>query len=245
MNPRSCVSGRRRSRWAASLIDAARSKQGDRETVKRVTQKEPFVLDEDVRVQMVRDDLQDIPLFALPDGYGIRWFQPGDEGHWMRIHQECAGYGDLKPTLFADQFGSDAAELGRRIVFVCRGDGYPISTNAAWMNDWRGQHWGRVHWVATCASEQGKGLSKPLMTAVCERLRDLGHERAYLTTNTARVRAISLYRAFGFKPFSESEEEERAWEELLEKMGEARGVPEGKKGVPSTFAKASADRGSK
>ena len=210
-----------------------------------VTQCEPFEPDEDVRVQMVRDDLQDIPTFALPAGYGIRWYQPGDEEHWMRIHLECAGYGDLKPTLFTDQFGTDRDALVRRIAFVCREDGYPISTNAAWMNDWRGEHWGRVHWVATCASEQGKGLSKPLMTAVCERLRDLGHERAYLTTNTARVRAISLYMTFGFRPFPESGEEERAWKMLVGRMGEAGGVSKGQKGVPSTFAKASVDKRSK
>jgi GNAT superfamily N-acetyltransferase len=196
------------------------------------TQREPFRPDKDVRVQMVRDDLEDIPIFALPAGYLIRWYQPGDEGHWTRIHHESAGYGDLKPTLFTDQFGTDGNVMGRRIAFVCREDGYPISTNAAWMNGWRGQHWGRVHWVATCASEQGKGLSKPLMTAVCERLRNLGHDRAYLSTSTARVRAISLYTAFGFKPFPESEEEERAWEMLLGSMDEAGCVSKRKEGVP-------------
>lgn len=174
----------------------------------------------DVPVTMVRDHLDGVPSFRLQDGYTIRWFEPGDEEHWLRIHNECEGYGELKADLFADQYGSIAEVLAQRVAFICRADGLPVSTNTAWMNDWKGQNWGRVHWVATSRGEQGKGLSKPLMTAVCKRLVDLGHDRAYLTTNSVRIRAIALYAAFGFRAYQERDEDRAAWANVRRKMDE-------------------------
>ena len=186
--------------------------------MKLQTQHEPFDGHRDIPVQMVRETLDDSPAHKLPNGYSIRWYEAGDELHWMRIHLECEGYAPLRTTLFREQFGTDEDELKRRVAFVCREDGVPVSTNTAWMSDWNGRHWGQVHWVATIREEQGKGLSKPMMTAVMERLRELGHERAFLKTNTLRVRAIALYAGFGFKPYWESDEEREAWEELLPRM---------------------------
>lgn len=190
------------------------------------TRHEPFAWDIDLPVKMVRDDLEAIPEYELPDGYAIRWYQPGDGEHWLRIHQECEGYGSLSANLFDEQFGTDPKVLRERIAFVCREDGIPVSTNAAWMGDWNGVHWGRVHWVATSQDEQGKGLSKPIMTLICERLKSLGHDKAYLTTNTSRVRAIALYTVFGFQAYWETEKEERIWRVLGEKMKDiGHGIP--------------------
>ena len=181
---------------------------------------EPVSGHRDVPVRMVREDLNAIPAFELPDGYTIRWYEPGDDAHWLRIHRECESYGGLKPDLFQDQFGRDESVLAQRVAFVCGADSRPVSTNTAWMNDWNGKEWGRVHWVATSRDEQGKRLSKPLMTAVCERMRELGHDCAYLTTNTLRIRAISLYAAFGFEPYWETDKEKAAWEDVEEKLRE-------------------------
>lgn len=182
------------------------------------TRHEPVKGYEGVRVEMVRDHLEDIPVYEVPEGYSVRWYEPGDQVHWMRIHLECEGYAPLRPDLFWEQYGRDEAVMAERIAFVCDSDGVPVATNSAWMNDWNGKHWGRVHWVATCREAQGKGLSKPLMTVVMERLRDLGHDRVHLTTNTARARAIALYGQFGFKAYWETEKEKDGWETLLPKL---------------------------
>ena len=184
------------------------------------SQHEPVKTHTDLSVNMVRECLDDIPKYELASGYRIRWYESGDEDHWLRIHRESEGYGELKPSLFFDQYGRDVEALSRRVAFVCRPDGLPVATNTAWMNDWNGMHWGRIHWVATSRSEQGKGHSRPLMTAVCDRLSELGHDCAYLTTNTLRVRAIALYAAFGFKAYWESPEEQVAWDSLAKQLAE-------------------------
>ena len=184
------------------------------------TQHEPIQDVPSLSVVMVREDLEGIPRFAMPEGYSVQWYEPGDKVHWMRIHLECEGYGALRPDLFWEQYGRDETVLAERVAFVCDGDGIPVSTNTAWMNDWRGERWGRIHWVATSREAQGKGSGKPLMTVVCERLRELGHDKAYLTTNVTRVRAIALYAAFGFKAVWETEEQREVWEGLIKRMKE-------------------------
>ena len=54
--------------------------------------------------------------------------------------------------------------------------------------------------VAVAPAWQGRGLSKPMLAAACARLRDLGHSRGVLTTQTVRSRAVGLYLRFGFGP---------------------------------------------
>jgi GNAT superfamily N-acetyltransferase len=84
-----------------------------------------------------------------------------------------------------------------------------------------GGRWGRVHWVAILPEHQGQGLGSPLMTAICHRLRDLGHTRAFLRTAANRAAAIKLYLRFGFEPHPRNAEEERLWPEILARLGRA------------------------
>ena len=63
---------------------------------------EPITGYEGVPLRMVRGHLDEIPVFEPCDGYTIRWYEPGDEEHWFRIHEESEGYGDPKPDLFVD-----------------------------------------------------------------------------------------------------------------------------------------------
>lgn len=168
-------------------------------------------------VQMVRDHLENIPDFAPPEAFALRWYQPGDEQHWRRIHLAADLHNDITPGLFAQQFGNDARVLAERQAYLLDPSGQPIGTATAWFNaDFAGARFGRVHWLAVLPGFQGRGLSKPLMTAVCTRLRELGHDRAYLSTATVCVPAIRLYHQFGFVPLIRNEADAARW----------RGVPE-------------------
>ena len=186
-------------------------------------------------VTMVRANLDRIPEFDWPPGFICRRYQVGDEAHWLRIHLAADKYTEITPELFQKQFSvagesglpptsaydltsginSVLRELGERQLYLMEPRGEIIGTATAWFNDgFEGGRWGRVHWVAIVPGFQGRGLAQPLMTAVCRRLRELGHERAYLRTSTARLAAIKLYRRFGFEPRSRSAEDERIWREI-------------------------------
>src|SRR5258706_4583132 len=167
-------------------------------------------------LKMVREDLESIPEFALPESYSLRWYRPGDEASWTHIQRRSDDLNQITTELFERQFGSDSALLAARQCFLLDPEGAEIGTGTAWFDhEFEGRDFGRVHWIAIVPQYQGRGLAKPLMTAVCRRLRDLGHARACLSTSSARVKAIRLYLQFGFKPLIQSMEEREAWRSLI------------------------------
>jgi len=172
-------------------------------------------------VVMVRPDLEGLPQYDLPAGFSLRAYRPGDEAEWLRIHELADRYNTFTASTFTEQFGADAEVLRRRQLYLCEPAGAAIGTATAWFDDdFRGERWGRVHWVAIVPAFQGRGLGKPLMSAVCNRLRQLGHRRAYLTSNTARVPAIGLYLKFGFVPEIRTARDRRAWRLLRQRLPE-------------------------
>jgi GNAT superfamily N-acetyltransferase len=172
-------------------------------------------IQQNVPLTMVRDNLEGIPCYRLPPGYSLREYRSGDEDHWRRIHLLADRYSIITPDLFTQEFGREDSVLAERQLYLLGCHQEVIGTATAWYDcDFRGQDYGRVHWVAIVPQYQGRGLSKPLMAAVCCRLRDLGHERAYLRTSSARVPAIRLYLRFGFSPSIEGTGDIEAWRQL-------------------------------
>ena len=167
-----------------------------------------------IDVRMTRENLDDIPNHMLPTGYSIRWYQSGDEIVWWRIQLLADEYNKVTPGPFEEEFGADAQVLSEHQCFLCDGDNNAIGTASAWFDNHDGQSLGRIHWVAITPKHQGKGLAEPLLAAVCNRLKSLGHGKAYLTTQTCRVAAINLYVKFGFVPVIDSDRSKRIWEEL-------------------------------
>ena len=169
-------------------------------------------------IRMIRENLDDIPNYRLPAGYSIRWHQPGDAKSWYRIHLLADLYTKVTPELFEEQFGSDTQTLAERQCFLIDNKGTPIGTASAWFDDRNTQSSGRVHWVAIIPVEHGKGLAKSLLTTVCSRLKELGHSKAHLTTQTVRIPAINLYLKFGFVPAVDSERDRQIWRRLREHL---------------------------
>ena len=168
---------------------------------------------------MVRTNLDNVPEFVLPAGFVLRWYQPGDEADWLRIHLAADHYNEITPTLFHQQFSLDENLLRERQCYLLDPHGKVIGMAAAWFNNnFEGERCGRVHWVAILPEQQGKGLSRPIMTATCRRLRELGHDRAYLSTSTARLPAIRLYLRFGFEPLIRSREDAQVWRALQTRL---------------------------
>jgi len=166
-------------------------------------------------IKMVRGTMQNIPHHTVPAPMALRWYQPGDGQHWTDIHLEADLYSDITPQLFRRAFGTDEAELGQRQAYLLDQNGLPIGTASAWYADdtW-GENVGMVHWVAIRPQWQGQGLAKPLLSAVCQRLHQLGHKRTILGTSTARIPAVNLYLYFGFQPLIRHGRDTAVWRSL-------------------------------
>ena len=165
-----------------------------------------------VPLTMVRDHLDHIPSFACPAGYAIRTFVEGDAEHWARVEALAGEFARRDEALreFEEEFGPRRSLLHDRCFFLVDGDGTPIGTAMAWDGDFAGEVRGRVHWVGIVPTYQGRGLAKPLLSTVLQRLaRD--HRAAFLTTQTTTWRAVNLYLNFGFVPYLDDASDVEGW----------------------------------
>jgi len=165
-----------------------------------------------IPVRMIRQDLDNLPRFPLPEGFSIRTWQGEDDiGVWVDIQNRADRLQPEDHThFFHSAFGEDIPGLADRLFFLCDGKGEPIGTTTAWYGGSGHEGWGRIHWVAVAPEYQGRGLSKPLLAAAMTRLAE-SHTRAWLDTQTARPVAIRLYLNFGFVPEIANDEDRRAW----------------------------------
>src|SRR2546423_725771 len=90
---------------------------------------------QNTRVVMVRRDLERIPDFSLPPEFSLRFFEPGDEEHWRRIHVMADLHNPITPELFRNQFGTDDKLLADRQLYLLAPDKEPIGTATAWFDD--------------------------------------------------------------------------------------------------------------
>ncbi len=147
-------------------------------------------------VEMTRPDLDGWPRAALPAGFSIRAYQSGDAAHWRALQERADPFNTFADTTFSSWFGTDEAVLRARQKFLIAPDGAVVGTATAWFDS---REVGRVHWVAIRPEYQGRGLARPLLFAIGQTLRELGHTRATLTTSHQRPVAIALYRKIGFE----------------------------------------------
>jgi GNAT superfamily N-acetyltransferase len=163
-------------------------------------------------VCMIRTAMNGLPGFKLPPPYRLRGYRAGDEEAWVRIHEKADAHGERTIETFRSAFGSDTGSIAQRQFYLLDGEANPAGTATAWFDsDFADGQWGRVHWVAILPEHQKRGLAKPLLARVMLRLKEMGHARAFLTTQAMRLPAIHLYLNFGFLPYICNDEERAAW----------------------------------
>lgn len=175
---------------------------------------------ENTGLRMIRKDLENIPQYELPEGFSLRFYEPGYENAWVDIHKKSDASIEYSVEQFRKEFEGEPELLQRRQFYLCDISQRPIGTATSWFQkDYFGLDYGLVHWVAIEPEYQGKGLAKPLMTAVCMKLRELGHVRSRLATSTARLPAVNLYLKFGFVADVQNETDLAAWHFMMHGLG--------------------------
>jgi len=163
---------------------------------------------------MVRPHLNDILAMPFPTGYGIRPMTVKDIGLWTDIQRDAEPYLKITDTLFHAEFGDALEDIKWRCFIVTNPKGLGVGTISAWYNDdFRGQRYGRIHWVALRPACQGLGLGKAALSYSLQQLAQW-HDRCYLATSTARIPAIHLYLNFGFSPDLTLPNAPAVWREL-------------------------------
>ncbi len=171
-----------------------------------------------IGVWMLHPDIHNAPVYPLPDGYRMRFFETGDIPIWVRIQQQSDELFTSTEATFV-KYMPDSGKWPDRVMFLVSPSGEEIGTITAW-NDSKltGRDMGLVHWVAIVPEAQGRGLAKPMLSAALGVMRELGYTEASLDTQSARIPAINLYLHFGFKAFPREQADTDAWRAIAPQL---------------------------
>jgi mycothiol synthase len=169
------------------------------------------------QLEMIRDDLDNLPVIEIPDGYTVRTYLPGDEAAWGRIMEGQVGE-NWTVDKCRERLTLDARFKPDNLFFVLC-DNQPVASTCAWSSEKAGPDMGLVHMVAALPDHHGKGLGNLLNALVLKRLRELGHHRASLLTDDWRLAAIKTYLHAGFRPLNTHESHPERWETVFTQLG--------------------------
>lgn len=147
------------------------------------------------QLEMRRERLDDLPELAIPSGYSHRTFREGDSVHWRSVIASAFNEERDEEAFRRDMLYRPDANLSR-IHFLCRSDGLPVATAAAYGDD----ECGYVHYVGVQPSHHGLGLGRLVTLAVLRDMRERGCRAARLHTDDWRLHAIKTYQRLGFHP---------------------------------------------
>ena len=165
---------------------------------------------------MIREGLDGLPEVALPEGYRLRTYRPGDGAHWNVIINESFG----KPPGHCDfeqLMRADPAFRPERVFFVLHG-GEPVATASAWRHPEKMADAGAVHYVGARAAHQGKRLGYWVSLAALHRIKAEGLDKAWLLTDDYRLPAVKTYLNLGFRPLLVDENQRRRWADLFDAL---------------------------
>lgn len=132
---------------------------------------------------------------ALPAGFSLRRYRPGDDVHWARIETSVAefdGEGAAR-AYFSERFLPRQDLLRERCCFVCAPDGLPVATATAWEE--AGER--LLHWVSTAPAFQRRGLARAVVLHALHSYPP-APQPVWLGTQTWSHDAILLYDSLGF-----------------------------------------------
>ena len=169
------------------------------------------------QLHMLRPHLLDLPAFALPEGYGVRTFLPGDGAHWERIIAESFN-ADPASLSFETTMRHAPAFRPERIFFITCGD-EPVATASAYYHPEFMPDAGMVHYVGVLNGHAGKRLGYMAVLATLEQMAREGRRRAWLSTDDFRLPAIKTYLNLGFEPLLIHENQRERWPAVFAKLG--------------------------
>lgn len=172
----------------------------------------PILDNHDSRIRyfelLLEGDISALREIPLPPGYRYRMYQPGDREAWIEIERSARELDSFAQGLsvWEKYFGAHEECLPARMCFIENSQGQKVATATAYFDiqnrDPSGDGW--LHWVAVRREEQGKGLSKPLISHALGIMRELGHIRAKIPTQTTTWLACKIYLDLGFRPVSQN-----------------------------------------
>ncbi len=158
--------------------------------------------EEDEYLQMVWPQhlLGSPPAVALPPGYSLRAYQPGDEPGFLRL-MELAEFTEWEEEKMLTEWLARILPQGW-FMAVHDASGEIVATAMACYDHTELHPFGgALGWVAGDPAHAGKGLGMAVSAAVTARLIGAGYLDIHLDTEDERLAAIKVYLKLGYVPF--------------------------------------------
>jgi len=165
---------------------------------------------------MEKGDLEDVPEVAVPEGYRLRTFRPGDEIGLAHIYTVCE-LGNESPGAIRHRMLEHPCFAPERI-FLLEWAGEAVATAAAWVEpDQPG--YGYLRMVGVLPEHRRKRLGVTVALAAIAHTRGEGLRRQRLRTDDWRHVAIGMYLDLGFVPLLLDATHATRWEIVGNELG--------------------------
>ncbi len=170
-----------------------------------------------LRMSIPASVVRELPDAAVPPGYRLRPYRPGDEAGWIRL-LGSAGFADWDRGRIDEWLAGPERREGSRIV--TKGPTVVAATFASRAT--LEQEVGALDAVASDPNYQGRGLGRAVCTAVMKFLAGRGYPAVTLQTDEWRLPAIGLYLSLGFTPVMERGDMPSRWEVVMRELKSGR-----------------------
>jgi mycothiol synthase len=174
---------------------------------------------------MLRPDLEELPplapaLAALPPGYHLRTYWPGDEAGWAELMNTGEMGTWTVERAIAELTGRPRPQFDPEGLFLltCAPEERVVGSACAWLLDPAETATGVLHMVCVLPEHRGRRLSYGLCLAVLQRFRRRGFRRVLLNTNDWRLGALKVYLELGFQPVYRHPLHARQWQEVVQRL---------------------------
>ena len=154
-----------------------------------------------------------LPEIPPPTGFSIRSMRPGEEAAWSQCCLGEFGIEEVSPEGFCRKIGDIPIS---EVFYICEED-RPVGTaTAQLLHDLP-----FLHYVAVHPDWRGRGLARPLISAVLRRHNALGrgHLGCFLTTDDRRLPALNMYIRMGYRPVLWSDDAAERWLKVMAQLG--------------------------
>ncbi len=140
-------------------------------------------------------------------------------------HKENCGMEDVWEEIIESAFEKHykfdflikAGDYKPEHVLYLTANGRAIATTTAVESpNYPGEGWYRM--VGVRADAKGRGAGKKIALAALYALRERGYTSAMLSTDDARIPALSMYLSLGFEPYYCHESHKARWEKVFESI---------------------------
>jgi len=154
---------------------------------------------------------------AVPRGYAVRTYAPGDEVCFLHLMAEA----NFDPWDDAKLHDNMAKIIPGGWFFAVEERSGAVVGTAMGLHNYTGRcpFTGDVGWLACDPAHRGRGLGHALTAHVTQRFLDAGYRRIQLHTEHYRLPAVRIYLKLGYLPMLESPEAGLLWEEVCAQIG--------------------------